>query len=531
MPAPRPSPAPLRAGPRQWAGLAILTLPALLLSLDSTVLFLALPHLSAALDVTSTESLWIMDIYGFLIAGSLITMGTLGDRIGRRRLLLIGGAAFGVASVLAAYSATPEMLIATRALLGVAGATLMPSTMALIMTMFPDARQRGTAIGIWVSCFSLGIAIGPVLGGLMLEYFWWGSVFLLAVPVMVLMLALGPVLLPEARGEEAGRLDLPSVALSLAAMIPAIYGIKDLAKSGVSVLALASVLVGVAIAVVFVRRQFRLTSPLLDLRLFASRRFTAALVIVLVGLLALGGVYLFVTQYLQLVRELSPLVAGMWLLPAALSMVVSSMVAPALAQRLRPGMVVGAGLLLSAAGCLLLTAVSVDGLPLLVVGFTLFYLGIGPMVTLGNELIVGSAPPDKAGSASAVGETAMEIGMALGIAVLGSLGTAVYQARVAGEEFAGASEAAARAAHDSLAAGASAAGPLPEAAALLAPAREAFTGALNLVGLTGGLIVALLVVVAVVSLREVPPTGSGQEEARGDADAAGGPAEAAATPV
>ncbi|MEE1929761.1 MFS transporter [Streptomyces sp. TRM 70351] len=510
----------LRAGPKEWLGLAVLALPTLLLSLDVTVLFLALPHLSADLGANSTESLWIMDIYGFMIAGFLITMGTLGDRIGRRRLLIAGGTAFGIASVLAAYSTSPEMLIATRALLGIAGATLMPSTLSLITNMFLDAKQRGLAIGVWVSCFSLGIAIGPVVGGVMLESFWWGSVFLLAVPVMALLLVLGPILLPESRDAEAGRIDIASVLLSLAAMIPLIYGIKELAKHGLSGAAIATLIIGVAFAAVFAVRQRRLENPLLDLRLFSNRSFTVALTVLLLGLVTIGGIYLFVTQYLQLVADLSPLETGLWLLPAALAMTAASMMAPGLAQRLRPSVVVGVSLFISAVGFFILTqADAASGLAVVVTGFAVLYFGTGPMMALGTDLVVGSAPPEKAGSASAMSETAMEMGVALGVAALGSVGAAVYQSQINGSVPAGTPEAAAAAAEDSLASASAEAANMSEGAAtaLLEPAREAFTSALNVVGGISAVVIALLAVLALVALRNI---GGGEEPgAEAEADA------------
>jgi DHA2 family multidrug resistance protein-like MFS transporter len=223
---------PARATRREWLGLAVLALPAMLLAMDLTVLYLAVPSLAADLKPSSAQLLWITDIYGFMIAGSLITMGTLGDRIGRRRLLLIGGAAFAVASVLAAFSVSAEMLIVTRAMLGVAGATLMPSTLSLIRTMFQDDHQRTSAIGIWATSFSVGGVIGPIVGGLLLQYFWWGAVFLLGVPVMLLLLAVGPKLLPEYRAPERGRFDLLSAGLSLLAVLFAVYGIKRAAEGG-----------------------------------------------------------------------------------------------------------------------------------------------------------------------------------------------------------------------------------------------------------------------------------------------------------
>ncbi|HET7875964.1 MAG TPA: MFS transporter, partial [Methylomirabilota bacterium] len=286
---------------REWIGLAVIALPCLLYSMDLTVLNLAVPHLSADLRPTGAQLLWIVDIYGFLVAGSLITMGTLGDRIGRRRLLLIGAAAFGAASVLAAFSRTAEMLIASRALLGVAGATLAPSTLSLIRNMFLDPEERTVAIGVWVTSFSVGGAIGPLVGGVLLEYFWWGSVFLLAVPVMVLLLLAGPRLLPEFRDPGASRLDPVSAGQSLAAVLLVIYGLKRVAEHGPAWGPAVVVAAGLLVGAAFVRRQRRLADPLIDLTLFGSPAFTIALLTYTLGTFVAFGVYIFIAQYLQLV--------------------------------------------------------------------------------------------------------------------------------------------------------------------------------------------------------------------------------------
>ena len=266
-----------RAGRREWVGLAVLALACVVYAMDLTVLELAVPALSADLGPSGSQLLWIGDIYGFFVAGLLITMGTLGDRIGRRRLLLIGAAAFGVASVLVSFSTSAEMLIATRALLGVAGATVAPSTLALISNMFLDPQQRTVAIGVWVSSFSSGAVIGPLAGGVMLEFFWWGSVFLLGVPVMALLLVLGPMLLPEFRDPEAGRLDLTSAAMSLVGVLAVIYGLKQIAVDGLERLPAMSIAGGLGVGVLFLLRQRTLTNPLLDLRLFQLPAFGASL--------------------------------------------------------------------------------------------------------------------------------------------------------------------------------------------------------------------------------------------------------------
>ncbi|WP_129668458.1 MFS transporter [Phytoactinopolyspora endophytica] len=492
----------IRAGRKEWIGLAVLALPTLLLSLDMSVLYLALPHLSADLAPSSSQMLWIMDIYGFMVAGFLITMGTLGDRIGRRRLLLAGATAFSAASVLAAYSNSAEMLIATRTLMGIAGATLMPSTLALISNMFKNPRQRGTAIAVWISCFMGGTAIGPVVGGVMLEWFWWGSVFLLGVPVMLLLLVTGPALLPEFRDETAGRLDLASVGLSLATILPIIYGLKELAKDGGAAMPFLTIGVGVAFGAVFVRRQLRLSDPLLDLRLFANRTFTTALGTMLVGAFFMGGMFLFISQYLQLVNGLSPLGAGLWLVPPAIGMIAGSMLAPALAQRVGTWQVIGGGMLVTAAGFAILTQVSAAGGPgLLVIGMALATVGLGPGAALVTDIVVGSAPPEKAGSASSMSETSGEFGIATGVAVLGSLGTALYRGRVDVPD--GTPAEVAEATRDALAGAVATADELPAdmAGPLLDSAREAFTGGLNMVAGMGGAAIAVFGVAVLVFSR------------------------------
>lgn len=499
-----------RAGAKEWAGLAVLALPTVLLGLDVTILYLALPALAADLQPSSTQALWIMDAYGFMIAGFLITMGTLGDRIGRRRLLMIGAMAFGMTSVIAAYATSAIMLIAARAALGVAGATLMPSTLALISNMFVDARQRALAIGVWATMFALGMAAGPVVGGLLLEHFWWGSAFLVAVPVVVVLLIAAPRLLPEYRASRSGPLDFFSVLLSLSAMLSAVYGVKELAKVGLEPLAVIALASGALLAFIFVRRQQRLTDPLLDMRLFASRTFSAALVVLLVGLIGVSGVMLLVTQYLQLVAGLSPLAAGLWMGPPALMMVLAGIAAPLLASRIRPGYVVGAALVLSTLGYWLLAAIEVNasGVGMAIAGFSLVYLGLGTIAALGTDLVVGAAPVEKAGSASAMSEMVQELGVALGVALLGSLASFVYRAQI-GENIApGLATDVSGGVEDSLWASVSAAEDLP--AGLLLEAQQAFTVGLNVTAMVGGIVILALAVVSLVSLRHVGVIGGAQ---------------------
>lgn len=505
LPAPSTASMASKAGVRQWLGLALLALPTVMLGLDLTLLHLALPALAADLRPTSTQALWIMDAYGFMIAGFLITMGTLGDRIGRRRLLMIGAAAFGVTSLVAAFSTSTLMLIIARAALGVAGATLMPSTLALISNLFADPRQRALAIGIWATMFALGMALGPVVGGVLLERFWWGAAFLVAVPVVGLLLLLAPVLLPEYRASESGRLDLASVALSLAAMLPVIYGVKQAAKDGITFEISAVIAAGVLFGLLFARRQRRLADPLLDLGLFADRAFSVALIVLLFGLVAVGGTMLLVTQYLQLVLGLSPLIAGLWMGPPALTMVVAGIGAPLIARAVRPGFVVAGALASSVAGYLMLARLGdgTAGLALVVAGFSLAYLGLGTIAALGTDLVVGSAPAEKAGSASAMSETVQDLGVSLGIAMLGSLATAVYRLAMQDRMPDALSGHVREAVGDSLQAAAALAPELP--GALLEEAQTAFIAGFNAAAAFSAAAVAILAVLAAVALRKIPP--------------------------
>jgi DHA2 family multidrug resistance protein-like MFS transporter len=494
-----------QAGRKEWTGLAVIALPCLLYSMDLTVLNLALPRLSAELEPTSSELLWIVDIYGFLVAGLLVTMGNLGDRIGRRKLLLMGAAAFGLASVLAAFSTSARMLIAARAVLGIAGATVAPSTLSLIRNMFLDPRERTLAIGVWISSYSVGGAIGPLLGGVMLHYFWWGSVFLLAVPVMALLLVVGPVLLPEYKDPGARPMDLWSALLSLAAMLSAIFGMKLLAEDGPGTLPVVAIGAGFAIGLVFLRRQRGLEDPLIDLRLFSSPAFSAALATYLIGTLVGFGSFVFIGQYLQLVLGLTPLRAGLWTLPWAGGFIVGTAAVPALVRWMRPGYVMGAGLAMAAVGYGVLTLMPTAGLTSLVAGTVLSSVGLAPVVTLATDIIVGSAPPERAGSAAAISETSGELGGALGIAFLGSIGTALYRGAMAEASLPGTPSEARETASNTLGGAAAAAADLPgEAGArLLSAAREAFTHAMQLTLVLCAIITAAAAILASIALRRL----------------------------
>ncbi|MFI6813408.1 MFS transporter [Nonomuraea sp. NPDC050328] len=492
---------------REWAGLGLLALPTALLGLDLTVLYLAFPSMAEALNPSATQTLWIMDAYGFFVGGFLITMGTLGDRIGRRRLLVIGMAAFAAVSVFTAFAPNVELLILARALLGVAGATLMPSTLSLISAMFTDVRQRAVAIGIWAMMFALGMAAGPIVGGALVGTFWWGAAFLLAVPVAVVVLAGARALLPEYADPGAGRLDLVSVALSLAAILPVIYAIKHAAAHGADLGTVLLAALGVLAGVIFVRRQRGLASPLLDVTLFTSRAYSVALAVLLIGLVGVGGSMYLVTQYLQLVEGLTPFAAGLWMGPPALAMFAAAIGAPLVARRVRPGLVMAGTLGLSVIGYALLASAGPGDAVLVVAGFAFIYLGLGAIAALGTDMVVGAAPASKSGSAVAMSETVQELGIAVGVAVLGSLTTALYTARMVAPADV-APEVAARLT-DSLPGALSLAGHVP--GQVVEDARQVFADGVNLAAAVAGAAIVVAAVLCLTALRHVRPLGDETE--------------------
>jgi MFS transporter, DHA2 family, multidrug resistance protein len=504
-----------RAGRGEWLGLAVIALPCMVYAMDLTVLNLALPALSEDLHPTSSQLLWIVDIYGFLVAGLLITMGTLGDRIGRRRLLLLGAAVFGLASLFAAFSTSAEMLIAARALLGLGGATLAPSTLSLIRNMFDNARERTFAIGVWITSFSAGAAVGPLVGGLLLERFWWGSVFLPALPVMALLLAVGPRLLPEYRDPHPGRLDLISAVLSLVAVLAVIYGLKRSAQGGLDSTAVLAMLAGIALAAWFVHRQQRLTDPLIDLGLFRVPTFSAALVVNTVGFFVNFGIAVFIAQYLQLVLGLSPFEAGLWTVPYAGAFIVGALLTPLVVRRARPAFVIAGGLALAGVGFSLLTQVDAgSALAIVVIGAVVFALGLAPVYTLAADMVVGAAPAERAGAAAGISETSSEFGGALGIALLGAVGTAVYRSKIDGSLPAGVPSEATEAARDTLGAAVAAGDELPgrSGTGLVDAAQAAFTQAFQVMATISAVIALGAAIAAVALLRPVRMASELQEE-------------------
>lgn len=475
-----------------WLGLAVLALPCMITVMDLTVLNLAVPHLSAALQPTGTQLLWIIDIYGFMLAGALIPVGSLGDRIGRRKLLLIGAAAFGSASTLAAFSTSALMLIVTRGLLGLAGAALVPSTLSMISTLFEDPSERNKAIGVWGASFAVGAVIGPLVGGALLERFWWGSVFLPGVPVMLLLLLLGPVLLPEYRDPKAARPDLASAFLSIASILTAVYGLKQLVQDGLGLVPGLAIVLGLMLATAFVRRQRTLADPMVDLSLFRNAAFTTAFGCNVLNVFVSFGSFVLISQYLQLVLGLSPLQAGLLSLPASLMAIVGPMLSPWLVQRFGAASTVAALLAVAGVGFGVLTFVGGPlAATLVAVGWTFWAFGGSAAATLTTGTILSVARPERAGAVSALAQTGAELGGALGIAVLGSLGTAIYRGAVGAALPEDISPELAATARDTLAGALTVAQQIPDAmaaSALAFTAQDALVTALHLVCAIGAVL-------------------------------------------
>ncbi|MCG6497146.1 MFS transporter [Kitasatospora sp. A2-31] len=477
-----------RAGRREWTGLAVLLLPTLVLSMDMGVLFFAVPFISTTLAPTGTQQLWIMDVYSFLLAGLLLTMGALGDRIGRRKLLMTGAAGFIGASLLAAYADGPGQLIAARAVLGAAGATVMPSTLALIRNMFHEPKQRQAALGAWGGALTAGASLGPVAGGLLLDHFWWGSVFLLAVPVMVLVLLAAPVLLPEYRSPQRGGFDLLGAGLSLAAILPLVYGIKTLSVDGWSLPPALALPVGLLFAGAFVLRQRTAAVPLLDLSLFRIRAFSGAISVNTVAMFAMMGFTLFTSQYLQLVKGMSPLTASLWALVPSVGVFAAVGTGSALAGKVRPAVMMAGGFLVGAIGFAMMTQVGAHSpLALVLTAAGVLAAGTVGTMTLTADLVVSSAPAERAGAASATSETAVELGSSLGIALLGAAGAAVYRSQLDGGLPQGVDGELARTAQDTLGGAVAVAAQLPGrlGTELLETARAAFTDGLHVAAVVG----------------------------------------------
>ncbi|KUN79558.1 MFS transporter [Streptomyces griseoruber] len=487
------NPAGRRAGRREWTALGVLMLPLLLVSMDVSVLYFAIPAINADLEPSGTQQLWIFDIYAFVLAGLLMTMGSLGDRIGRRRLLLAGATAFGAASLLAAYADSAETLIAARALLGVGGATLMPSTMALIRTMFTDPAQRAKAIGLWSGVMTAGVALGSVMSGILVEYFWWGSVFLVNLPAMALLLVLGPVLLPESKDPRPGRFDRPSVPLSMAAVLPVVYGLKGIPSEGWHAQYVVSITVGLLFAALFVHRQRTTADPMIPPALFRGPGFAPAVVLNLVSSFGMMGSAFFTTQYLQSVLGKSALEAALWALLPSVPIGMAAPLATALVHKgVARAYVVTAGFAIAAAGYALLALAGPDSMWLVLAACGVLASGIVMVISQLTDLAMGAAPAERAGSASSLLETGAEFGGALGMAVLGSIGTAIYRHEIPSSAPAPARE--------TLGGALAVADRVP---GLAAAAREAFTSGMQGAAIAGAVLLAGAAVAAAATLRRI----------------------------
>jgi len=503
---------------RDWVALALLMFPVLLVAVDNTALTFALPAIARSLSASGVQLLWIIDAYPLVLAGLLVAMGSLGDMIGRRRLLFVGSAGFAAVSAATAFAPSAEWLIAGRAGLGLFGAMLMPSTLSLIRNIFPQPNRRRLAVAIWAAGFSGGAALGPIAGGWLVEHFWWGAVLLVAVPIILPLLLLGPALIPESRDPKPGRVDVPSIILSLLVMVPVVYGIKALATHGPAPEAFASIGVGLFMGYVFIRRQRALarihktdpsTAPMLDVSLFGNRIFSTAIIANVLALFSFNGFILFLAQHLQLLEGQSPSASGVAMVPALIATVVAGLLVVPLVRKVRPGFVVAGGLLLSAAGYFMVAfGDHSHGPSLLLAALLVLCLGVGAAETISNDLILGAAPADKAGAAAAISETGYEVGSLLGTAILGSILTASYQGNLrlpdgvsglvpaaataqAGETLAGAVELARML-------------PAPLAEAVTAAARTAFDSGVHVTAAIALVLMSGACVLAAVVLRRVP---------------------------
>ncbi|MDI9883226.1 MFS transporter [Streptomyces sp. HNM0645] len=416
-------------GANRWVVLLVLCVSLLLVALDATVLHVAVPAVTEDLRPSGIELLWIVDAYPLVCASLLILFGTLGDRVGRRRVLLLGYALFGVASAVAALATTPEVLIGARAMLGVGGAMIMPATLSILRAVFPDRRERATAIGVWTAVAAVGAATGPVLGGFLVQHFWWGSVFLINIPLMLLILPIGRWLLPESRGDRGGPWDVLGALMAAAGVLGVVLGVKRLG-AGDALLdhrTAGPLLAGAVLLALFVRRQKRRRHPLIDMRMFARATFSTSVGCIVLAMLALVGLELIAVQYLQLVLGLSPLETGLRLLPLTFAAMAAGATGSLTLRRLGPRRMVGWGFVLTAAAVVLLTLMGQHDRPLLLTaGFVL--LGFGLQTTLfgAYESMLSEAPPEQAGGAAAIGETSYQLGAGMGIALLGSVMNAAY---------------------------------------------------------------------------------------------------------
>jgi MFS transporter, DHA2 family, multidrug resistance protein len=481
-----------KATRKEWLGLVILILPTLIVSMDMTVTYLALPVLSASLHPTSVQLLWITDIYGFLEAGMLILMGTLSDRLGVRKVLLSGGTVFAAASAAAAFSPSAIWLILARAVMGIAGAALLPSVLSLIRNMFRDNTQRIFAMGLYTTCFSAGIMLGPIIGGFLLNHFWWGSIFLIPAPLIIMLLLTARLFLPEFKNLNSQPVEFSGAAMMTTAILLTVLGIKQIASNGLWPFILV-VACGGALLFFFIRSQKSAIHPLIDLNLFKKAAFNVPLLCLFIALFSWSGIFLFVGQYLQSVVGFDSFRAGLWMLPGAVGSILLCMLAPVAAKHFTGERSVIFGLLMMAAGCSLLTQLSVGSLTVLVISIFLVSAGSGLTVTLCIDMVVTSAPPGRAGSAAGISETSTAFGGSFGIAILGSIWSFFYRRNMNGNE---------EAARNTIAGAVAAQKKLPQSD-ILRQAREVFVHALHITAVVATGIILFTVVITLQNIKKI----------------------------
>lgn len=417
-------------GSRPWLALSLLCFPTAVLALDMSALYLALPHIAASFHTSAVEELWILDIYPLILAGFLIPIGGMGDRFGNRSLLMRGGMVFMLISIIASMAPTALALIIARALLGIAGASLMPASLGIISDLFENPQHRKQAISIWTSAFMTGFAFGPIIGGVFVEFFGWRTIFLLAVPLMFPLLIVGPMVFPRSpQQQRQKKYDWISSILFLGSILPLVYGLKELARTETKLIPALSLSWGILCGVIFALRQFKIKNPLLDLRVILfTPKLGITLIILLLGPAIVGGVTFFVPQYLQLIYGLSAMDAGASIAPASFGLIIGALLSPFFSKRgHKSGAIIGAGFLVMSLGFMTI-AIGIQLSPLWVIaGLFMVYLGCGPFDALGTDIVLSLAPRGKSASAGAAAETAVELGMGLGIALFGTLGTTVYQ--------------------------------------------------------------------------------------------------------
>ena len=421
---------------QRWTALIVLAVSLFVVMMDVTILFLALPEMIRDLNPTATQQLWIVDVYALILAGLLIPMSALADRWGRKKILLAGFALFGLVSTGVIFAETASYVVALRALLGVAGAMIMPTTLSMIRTIFTDAKERATALAIWAGVSGLGAAAGPLVGGALLEQASWHSAFLINVPIALLAVAIGVFLLPEGKNPKPPRWDMVATVLVIGGMSGLVWSIKEFAKVGAgSGMAWAILIGAVALLAAFIMRSLRQKNPMLEVRLFKRTPFTASVLAAFFSMFAMIAMMLLVSQWLQAIAAWPPLKSGLALLPMALGSIVVSPLAPTLAQKLGARNVLAGGLLTSGVGMLLIFAISPLTYPIL--GGALFLLGAGmASLAVASAIIMSSTPQEKAGSAAAIEESVYELGSVFGIAIIGSISAAMYRQSLEVESFA-----------------------------------------------------------------------------------------------